>query len=186
MTWGKSVLLTIPLILSGIFVVPSPASAKDFLDTDWKGVSAGGAHACAIASSSKLYCWGNDDHGQLGNTDVFNSKTTPNEVKGGTGWTVVSAGDAHTCGIRSGRLYCWGSDSDGRLGNTGSYINDKGTPQQIGSLADWRTVSAGGAHTCAIRSSRYYLYCWGDDSRGQIGDGTNSIDRAFPTLVAGT
>lgn len=191
MAWGKSVLLMIPLILSGIFVVPSSAAAaQDFSDTDWRAVSAGGAHACGMDTSGYLYCWGSDEHGQLGNDDpddtpVFNSKTVPTRVGASTGWTTVSAGGAHTCGIRKGRLYCWGSDSDGQLGNA-STTGDKGVPQPVGSAADWKTVSAGTAHTCAIRSSRNYLYCWGDDSRGQIGDGTNKIDRAFPKLVAGT
>ena len=186
MTWGKSLLLTIPLMLSGMFVVPSPASAQEFADTDWKTVSAGGSHACGTDSSNYLYCWGNDDHGQLGNTATFNSKTTPNRVGDGSGWTVVSAGGAHTCAIRSGKLYCWGSDGDGQLGNASSTTEDKGLPQRIGALSDWKTVSAGGAHTCAIRGAGNYLYCWGDDSSGQSGDAsTNRSDKPYPKVVAG-
>jgi alpha-tubulin suppressor-like RCC1 family protein len=184
-TWGKSALLTIPLLLSGIFAVASPASAKDFSDTNWKTVSAGGAHACGTDTSGFLYCWGSDDHGQLGNTSSFNSKATPNRVGDSTGWTVVSAGSAHTCGIRTGKLFCWGSDSDGQLGNGSSTTADQGLPQQIGSLSDWKTVSAGRVHTCAIRGSGY-LYCWGSDSDGELGNGSTAGSQTWPTRVAGT
>src|SRR5690349_21147033 len=113
MAWGKSLLVTILLILGGIFGVASPASAQAFTDSDWKSISVGGSHACGIDTSGALYCWGSDDHGQLGNSATFNSKTTPNRVGSSSGWTVVSAGGSHTCGIRSGRLYCWGSDATG-------------------------------------------------------------------------
>jgi len=172
-------------MLSGIFAVASPAGAQGFSDTDWKSVSAGGSHTCGTDNSGYLYCWGSDDHGQLGNTSSFNSKTTPNRVGDSTGWTVVSAGGAHTCGIRSGKLYCWGSDSDGQLGNGSSSTADKGLPQQIGSLSDWNTVSAGNAQTCAIRGTGY-LYCWGDDTNGQLGNGSTAGDQAAPMRVAGT
>ena len=59
MTWGKSVLLTIPLILSGIFVVPSPATAErvgderpvvlERLDAEFEGVLAALVHLAALA-----------------------------------------------------------------------------------------------------------------------------------------
>ena len=183
MAWGKSLLLTIPLLLSGILVVASPASAQEFSDTDWKTISAGGAHSCGIDNSGYLYCWGNDDSGQLGNTEAFNSKTTPNRVGDSSSWTTVSAGSAHTCGIRGGGLYCWGNDSHGQLGNTASITANKGLPQRLGTLSDWKTVSAGGTHTCATRGTGS-LYCWGNDSDGQIGDGSAStVDKTAPKQI---
>lgn len=175
MTWGKSALLTIPLVLTGIFVVASPASAQEFSDTDWKFASAGGSHACGIDDSTYLYCWGNDDDGQLGNSTTPNSKTEPDRIYDWKGWTVVSAGGTHTCGIRSGRLYCWGSDQYGQLGNGRSSSADKPLPQQISGATDWVAVTAGVSHTCAIRNiSRKgrMLACWGDDRQGQIGNGS--------------
>ncbi len=175
MSWGKSVLLTIPLVLSGIFVVASPASAQEFSDTDWKVASAGGSHACGIDNSGYLYCWGNDDRGQLGNTAALNSKTEPDRIGDSRSWTAISAGGAHTCGIRSGKLYCWGSDEFGQLGNGRSSSSIKPIPQQISGASDWLMVTAGITHTCAIRNisgKGRMLACWGDDSRGQIGNGS--------------
>jgi len=174
-TWGKSVLLAIPLVLSGIFVVASPAAGQEFSDTDWKSVSAGGSHACGTDDSGYLYCWGNDDSGQLGNTEALNSKTEPDRIGDSRSWTAVSAGGAHTCGIRSGKLFCWGSDEFGQLGNGRTSSSIKPTPQQISGATDWVMVTAGTTHTCAIRNisgKGRMLACWGDDSRGQIGNGS--------------
>ncbi len=175
MTWGKSVLLPIPLLLSGIFVVASPAAAQEFSDTDWKSVSAGGAHACGIDNSGYLYCWGNDDSGQLGNTEALNSKTAPDRIGDSRSWTAISAGGVHTCGIRSGKLYCWGSDEFGQLGNGSASTGVKPTPQQISGATDWFMVTAGTTHTCAIRNisgKGRMLACWGSDAAGQIGNGS--------------
>lgn len=178
MTWGKSVLLPIPLLLSGIFVVASPASAERVgTETDWTAIATGGSHTCGIRSS-KLYCWGNNDNGQVGNGDD-DFQTVPDRIGGSSEWTAVSTGAAHTCGIRSRKLFCWGSDSEGQLGNGSSGSQDE--PQQV-SGANWIAVTAGSAHTCAIRSDRI-LACWGSDEHGQIGNGPGGSP-VNPTLVS--
>lgn len=46
-----------------------------------------------------------------------------------------------------------------------------------------RDVVAGGLHTCAIDGQGRVL-CWGDNRKGQVGDGT-FVTRAAPTIVAG-
>src|SRR5438552_18535504 len=45
------------------------------------------------------------------------------------------------------------------------------------------TVSPGDAHTCGITTDGT-SYCWGDNSDGQLGDGTTS-DRSTPAAVPG-
>jgi alpha-tubulin suppressor-like RCC1 family protein len=71
-----------------------------------------------------------------------------------TDWTTVSAGGGHTCAIRAvGKLYCWGNDVNDQVGN-GAPTGDVTSPVQITSATDWKTVSAGGNHTCAFRSVR--------------------------------
>jgi alpha-tubulin suppressor-like RCC1 family protein len=84
-----------------------------------------------------------------------------------TTWLQVSAGGAHTCGIRANHtLWCWGLNNAGQLGiasNTSQKL-----PVQVGTAHDWLQVSAGGAHTCGIRAGGA-LYCWGLNSSGQLG-----------------
>lgn len=142
--------------------------------TDWKTVSAGAIHTCAIRSTGKLYCWGGDDSGQLGNGPANGGtpSTSPQQITSATDWTSVDAGRQHTCAIRVGKLYCWGFDGDGRLGN-GAGLASQQAPQQITAATDWKSVSAGSFHTCAIRSTGK-LYCWGWDDTGEIGNGPAS------------
>ncbi len=154
--------------------------------TDWTTVTAGGVHTCARRSTGRLYCWGSDGSGQLGNGPVTGDQTTPVEVAGGrTDWTTVTAGGVHTCARRStGRLYCWGADYLGQVGN-GEPDADQPAPVQVaGNRTDWTAVTAGFGHTCARRSTGR-LYCWGDDSRGQVGNGPITGDQPTPFQVAG-
>jgi alpha-tubulin suppressor-like RCC1 family protein len=100
-----------------------------------------------------------------------------------SGWTSVTSGDDHTCGIRVGRIYCWGDDTYGQLGD-GAAGGSRATPAPIASAAtDWTSVSAGNYHTCAVRAGR--VACWGRDNNGQLGDGTvNDTSEATPGLIA--
>ena len=79
-------------------------------------VSGGGLHTCGITTANRMYCWGTNNHGQLGD----GSKTTrlkPFPVAGTLRFRQVSAGDLHTCGVTTDyRAYCWGQNS-GKLGD---------------------------------------------------------------------
>ncbi len=159
---------------------------------DWSQVSTGAFHTCGVRSGGALYCWGDNTHGQLG-TGSLTGSTTPVRVGTAADWTVVSAGyTAHTCGIRSGgALYCWGDNTDGQLGDNTTI--ERTVPKQVGTATDWTIVSTGGAglydfgftqitaFTCGTRAGGE-LFCWGDNSRGELGDGTMT-NRFTPTRV---
>src|SRR4051794_29975645 len=49
---------------------------------------------------------------------------------------------------------------------------------------DWVQISAGYDHTCGLRSTGR-LYCWGSDSKGQLGDGLPDADQTMPVEVTG-
>src|SRR4029453_9734090 len=114
------------------------------------------------------------------------AEAVPRTLEGGTAdWRQVSAGASHSCGIRtSGRLYCWGNDTEGQLGDGGGNIHRLVPKEVSGGGTDWASVSAGGAQTCALRTSGR-LYCWGDDAFGELGDGGTNTDRPTPTEGAG-
>lgn len=139
---------------------------------------------CAIEDDGSLRCWGDDEHGQVGNGGPFDQSEFPpgvefefppasarTEITRAHDWTSVDGGATHTCAIRStGKLYCWGADDSGQLGDGGANT-DVSSPVRITTVDGWRSVSAGGSHTCAIRYSGK-LYCWGSDTSGQVGDGS--------------
>ncbi|HYO45922.1 MAG TPA: hypothetical protein VEY33_04455, partial [Gemmatimonadota bacterium] len=106
-------------------------------------------------------------------------------VSGGLTFTALTAGlGTHTCGLTStGAAYCWGSNFFGALGN-GSSTNSPVPVPVSGGLA-FVQLTAGGflGHTCG-RTGSGAAYCWGDNERGQIGDGS-TVDRLTPTAVTG-
>ncbi len=147
--------------------------------TAWKAVTVGGLHTCAINGDSTLWCWGDNEAGQLGE-GTTEPATTPTEIRGTT-WKTITAGGLHTCGTQSDdTLWCWGHNSTGQVGD--GTTADTPSPVQVGT-ATWKTVSAGPDYSCAIRTAGS-LWCWGDNLSGQLGDGTTT-DRQSPTQIGG-
>jgi len=159
----------------------------------WRTIDAGTQHVCGIRQSGQLACWGDRTDGRIGVGLAMGTQTSPLSVDAATDWASVSAGDKHTCAIKtSGQLFCWGynggaSAQSGQLG-VGDF-DLRAAPTRVGTDSDWRTVSAGAAHTCAIKTSGE-LYCWGEASSwGRLGLGMgptgpgDDFDFRTPTQV---
>jgi len=100
-----------------------------------------------------------------------------------TGTVSLSAGENHTCAVTSaGELKCWGLNGNGQLGNGAT--NPLSFPNEVWGLdKDVVAVSAGTGHTCSL-TAKGKVMCWGLNTSGQIGDGTQA-NRLVPTQVAG-
>lgn len=92
-------------------------------DLRLRTLSVGNQHACGVAADASAYCWGANDHGQLGNGGAAEASgppahnRTPVRVSGGHRWKQVSAGEWVTCGVtEGGEVYCWGWGESGKLG----------------------------------------------------------------------
>ena len=83
----------------------------------WKHVAAGATHSCAIAGDGALWCWGNNDRGQLGDK-TLERRRAPTLIDPGP-WIDVQARNDHTCGIMmDGSVWCWGDNFfDGQIGD---------------------------------------------------------------------
>jgi alpha-tubulin suppressor-like RCC1 family protein len=140
----------------------------------------GESHTCAL-SGGNVYCWGADDVGQLGDGGgaADPDSSGPVQVTSVSAAVQIGTGSNHSCAVtESGAVYCWGAGSAGQLGDGGS--SDRYAPVQVlgvggvGVLADAVQVACGAAHCCALRRSGGGAVCWGDNSHGQLGEGSTT------------
>ena len=154
--------------------------------TDWRYLfDSSGQHMCAIKNNGTLWCWGNNEDGQLGLGDTTN-RSVPTQVGTDTTWRSGAAGYGSTCAIKvvagHNTLWCWGVNAEGQMGNGTS-----GAPQLSpvqADLTDWLSVSLGGSHVCAVRTTGS-LWCWGGNGDGQLGIGSTDA-QLHPTQVTGS
>lgn len=141
--------------------------------TEYKAVSVGGSHTCALTRSDDALCWGGNAAGQLGDGSTTSSPK-PVLVSGNLKFSKISAGSSHTCGVSQGSVYCWGMNLNGEVGNAGSPNAPAVlTPTKIaGPTQQYSTVASGAAFSCALNAMGA-AYCWGQTGMGKLGGGTN-------------
>jgi alpha-tubulin suppressor-like RCC1 family protein len=151
----------------------------------FRHIRAGGYHTCAINLYDKVFCWGDNGWGQLGDgTGV--SRPLPTKVAGDLTVQRMIAGWAHTCAVTTqGKAYCWGRNKEGQLGN--GTVNGSLKPVPVSGGLSIKQVVAGSDHTCGITTLNKG-YCWGavvEDYNGQLGTGGYG-GSLVPVAVAGT
>ncbi|MCB0362151.1 MAG: hypothetical protein KDD35_05500, partial [Bdellovibrionales bacterium] len=161
-------------------------------------ISAGAGHTCGLSSDGKAFCWGLDDHGQLGeNADGDNlPENIPvlvdtSALTAGSNFVAIKLGLSHSCGLASdGKAFCWGRDNNGQLGENADGDNlDENIPVaiDISNLdpgSNFISLQTGAYHTCGL-TDNHKAYCWGSDGDGQLGenaDGDN-LDENIPVAV---
>ena len=155
--------------------------------TDAVEITAGLKFTCALIVGGTVRCWGDNAFGQHG--DGTNSPQGIDFVTDITGTFLghgVTAGNQFTCGRRgSGASACWGAGTQGQLGDSAN--TSSSNPVAITGIANTIGLSAGhGSHACAIDATGV-ARCWGDNSRGQLGNGTlTSSNQPVPVLNNGT
>jgi alpha-tubulin suppressor-like RCC1 family protein len=144
----------------------------------WRMLSAGALHTCGVTADPPrpaVFCWGDNFHEQinarsaianLGDPILWSPAFAGDPIN----LQLVSAGRFHTCIVRAGAtaVACWGANLDDQLGRN--------------VLGPYTQVSAGDAHTCALRGDGAIL-CWGRNTAGQLGDGS-LLSEQRPVRVA--
>ncbi len=129
-------------------------------------IATGGSHGCRIDEDTRVLCWGNHDHRQLGDRSFQNSLVewsgeaapavaTPNDV----GWTSIAAGEQHTCGVRAGKVYCWGENNFAQS-NPANHSANNIPPVEIQLPGTATQVFASRFTSCALTTTNE-AYCWG-------------------------
>lgn len=141
--------------------------------------SATAAHTLALTSDGKVYAWGENSQGQLGNNTVSPSIAAPvavdmTGVLSGKTVVAIAAGYQHSLALTSdGGLYAWGSNNSGELGNNSSVSSP--VPVAVdttGVLAGKSIVQIQAGWTCsAVLDSNGQVFTWGTNTSGSLGDG---------------
>ncbi len=139
-----------------------------------------GDHTCVISGPTRsLYCWGANDHGQIGNgksgaaaftEDVASATKIAIDETGlpFDGLEEVSLAAWHSCARKADLLFCWGQRLTSAQAEPPSAANlDRTAPRAIGNF-DVTGMSAGGPHTCAITSAGK-LACFGHSTFSELG-----------------
>jgi alpha-tubulin suppressor-like RCC1 family protein len=159
--------------------------------SDVVSIASGTWRSCAVRVDGRLFCWGNGILGALGD-GLSHTSDLPVQVDGIADAISVAVGEDHACAVHaSGRLSCWGRNTWGQLGNDSK--EDAFLPRTVvlrePGEHGWRTkdldgivsVSAGYAHTCALRFDGH-VCCWGANWYGQLGNTSKAL-ATTPRLV---
>lgn len=167
---GKKLIamLGIALMFLQYMVVPQYANTENI-----KGkISVGNNHSAWIDEQGRLWMWGSNSYGQIGNGE-FEDVRLPIVIKEDTKFDKVSLGDDFTGAIdENGNLWMWGRNTYGELG-TGTTDNSS-IPVNISELMDGKKfvdVSLGGDSSAAIAEDGK-LFTWGSNLYGELGNGT--------------
>lgn len=154
-----------------------------------QGLSTGdGDHICGIALDQRLYCWGPNNYGQLGDGTTTDSDIPVLVQLAQPVKQVVTDGDAYgspsTCALTvGGEVYCWGNNASGQLGN-GTQAPSS-IPVRVELLnGPYKHLDNFAVGACAIATSGD-AYCWGRNRSGRFGAATTPLDVLTPTLVLG-
>ncbi|MCF7826663.1 MAG: choice-of-anchor D domain-containing protein [Candidatus Marinimicrobia bacterium] len=141
-------------------------------------ISAGSNYALALTTDGKLYTWGRNNEGQLGNGST-DSSSVPVEVDmngalAGKTVQAIAAGGQHALILTTdNKLFSWGRNDQGQLGDA-SEVSSATVPVQVkmdGELSN-KTIAAvaAGYNTSYALTVDGEVYVWGYNGYWQLGD----------------
>ncbi len=126
----------------------------------------GSGFACAISVDGRVYCFGDNDYGQLGDGTQI-TRDAPAPVLGLTEIRSVAAGVVQGCAVDdAGAVYCWGR---GPCSGAGPNAADPQlTPMLVPLPSPAIEVAASNGTSCALLES-HEVWCWGSGYVGELG-----------------
>ena len=149
----------------------------------FRKIAAGGVHTCALALDDRVYCWGDNLRGALGDP-TLRASDVPTPIATTARFLDVAAGAQHSCAVRlDGVAVCWGLNDWGQVG-VGSSASTIASPAAIGGNTRYVAITASGERTCG-RAQDGAALCWGR-SWVAIGGISNARGQFTPLRVQGT
>lgn len=144
-----------------------------------QSISVGGYLACAITrSGGQVWCWGENDAGQLG-IGSLDVKARPQQTMM-SGAVEIAVGESHVCARKlDGSVWCWGWNGLGQIGAGPGRGDNVLMPTQVRNVSGAVEIASGPNFSCA-REGDGDVWCWGGDSYGQSGVGDTQYARDTP------
>lgn len=153
-------------------------------------VAAGGYHTLALFSDGKVYAWGDNQHGQVGDNFAPLDTSLPTHAEGvlsGKRVIGISAGEFHSLAVcDDGTVAAWGRGDSGQLGNGNTIDEDLPVAVDLSDVPfgeKFIAVAAGRTHSMALTNGGK-IFTWGNNTNGQLGIGVAS-NQSFPVLISG-
>ena len=143
----------------------------------WVNASAGYFTTCARDGTGATLCWGENDHGSVGDGTTLD-RNAPTSVSGSTAFVTIAVGDHVRAIDGASAVWCWGYNGNGAVGN--GTTTDQITPYQTDLISI--TTIAVSDHSCALFANNG-LVCWGANDQGE--DGVPDPMVTSPTPVPG-
>lgn len=128
------------------------------------------AHGCSLTKSGKIYCFGNNYFGQLGDGTNNNAKK-PVKVSASETFVDLCVGGQFSCALNQvGGAFCWGYNGGGQLGDNTN--TDRSKPVAVAGLSQAKSIFCShtniyASHACAVKKDGKAM-CWGSNSEGQL------------------
>jgi len=133
-------------------------------------------HVLALKSDGTVMGWGMNVMGQTGSSNLVAVNPTPAQVTGLSGVKAIAAGVNFSLALKSdGTVWGWGLVPGTSASTT--------TPGVFSGLGNVVSIAAGSTHCLALLNDGT-IRSWGDNSWGQLGDGT-TFNHQTPVQVTG-
>jgi len=162
-----------------------PPTSMRVVVPNGRRLALGGNHSCFIDAREKLWCWGSNDLGEIGNgehgwrgrsEDTDEAARIVKRPFSGYPFErarAVFATGGETCAIAQREAWCWGG-----LGDEPMSVIDR--PVHLSQLPGLVQDLALSAHHCGIQQGR--LFCWGDNRSAAVGKGER-VEAAPPRVI---
>jgi len=146
-------------------------------------ISAGASHACALATTGEVLCWGYNNQGRLGDGTTTN-RLIPTPVNSIKTFVRVQAGRFHSCAIDTDdQLHCWGANGYNQIHEMNTEPVLSPLPVAAADAHAVLDVGVGNYHTCVVTGAASgNLFCKGANGQGQLGYFTGGV----PSLAFGS
>lgn len=161
--------------------LPGPVSRINSGELTFSALAASGETSYALANDGRVFAWGQNNNGQLGDGSTQN-RSVPTPVSTSNTFSQIAAGSGFAIALTDqGVAWSWGFNTSGNLGD--GTRTGRVNPVTVSTALTFSKIAAGGETAAGIAASGS-LYAWGSNNWGGVGDNSTGIVRDEPTAVS--